>query len=126
MQNQGQGTGTRNETYDVISVLYHALQGAEQCQIYTQDAKEGEARDFLQHAMQTQRQLADKGKKVLENCLQKSSGDQGQSAFGWGQNTASGQGGSMNQGGSMSQGQSGSSQSNLESAGSGQNSGSSR
>lgn len=125
MQNQGQGTGTRNETYDVISVLYHALQGAEQCQIYMNDAKEGEARDFLQHAMQTQRQLADKGKKVLENCLQKSSSDQGQSAFGWGQNTASGSS-SASQGGSMNQGQSGSNQSNMESAGSGQTSGTSR
>ena len=32
MQNQGQGqqqTGTRNETYNIIAILYHALQGAE-------------------------------------------------------------------------------------------------
>ncbi len=102
MQNQGQGqTGTRNETYDVISVLYHALQGAENCQIYAKDAQDGKARDFLQHAMQVQRQLADKGKQVLEQCLQKDTG--GQSAFGWG-SSSSGQSGSSGQSqGSMNQ-----------------------
>lgn len=97
MQNQSQGqgqTGTRNETYDVISVLYHALQGAENCQIYSKDAKDGKAREFLQHAMQVQRQLADKGKQVLEQCLQKDTG--GQSAFGWG-SSSSGQSGSSGQ-----------------------------
>ena len=33
---QGQSsdaTGTRDDTYDVISVVYHALQGAENCEI---------------------------------------------------------------------------------------------
>jgi hypothetical protein len=86
MQNQGQGqqqTGTRNETYDVISVLYHALQGAENCQTYLRDSQDGQIRDFLQKALQSQRQLADEGKQVLQQCLGKDTG--GQSAFGWGQ-----------------------------------------
>ena len=85
MQNQGQGqqqTGTRNETYDVIAVMYHALQGAENCQTYMQDAQDGQLRDFFQQALQMQRQLADQGKQVLQQCLQKDSG--GGSAFGWG------------------------------------------
>jgi hypothetical protein len=84
MQQQGQQqTGTRNETYDVIAILYHALQGAENCQKYLQDAKDGQIRDFVQQALQSQRQLADQGKQVLQQVLQQDTG--GQSAFGWGQ-----------------------------------------
>ena len=82
-QNQSQQTGTRNETYNVISILYHALQGAENCQIYLKDAQDGQIRDFIQQALQSQRQLADRGKEVLQQCLQKDTG--GSSAFGWGQ-----------------------------------------
>src|SRR4051794_924453 len=71
MQNkeQGQQTGTRNETYDVIAVLYHALQGAENCQTYVNDAQDSQIRDFFQQALQLQRQLADQGKQVLQQCL---------------------------------------------------------
>src|SRR5437764_5676220 len=89
MQSQGQSqqTGTRNETYDVIAILYHALQGAENCQTYLNDARDGQIRDFVQQALQSQRQLADQGKQVLQQCLQTDTG--GQSAFGWGQNQSS-------------------------------------
>ena len=94
MQNQGQQqTGTRNETFDVIAILYHALEGAENCSKYLQDAQEGQIKDFVQQALQTQRQLADQGKQVLQQCLQKDTG--GQSAFGWGQSQSSGQSGSQ-------------------------------
>ena len=31
-------TGTRDDTYDLVSVLYHALQGAETARHYIQDA----------------------------------------------------------------------------------------
>lgn len=92
MQNQGQGqqqTGTRNETYDVIAVLYHALQGAENCQTYLQDPQDGEIRHYIQQALQMQRQLADQGKQVLQQCLQQDSG--GSSVFGWGQSEGSGE-----------------------------------
>ena len=100
MQNQGQQqTGTRNETYDVIAILYHALQGAENCQTYLRDAQDGQIRDFIQQALQQQRQLADQGKQVLQQCLQKDTG--GQSAFGWGES----QHGSFGQGSSSSQSQ---------------------
>ncbi|HEY6048240.1 MAG TPA: hypothetical protein VIV07_04245 [Sphingomicrobium sp.] len=85
---QSQQTGTRNETYDVIAILYHAFQGAENCQTYLKDAQDGQIRDFVQQALQTQRQLADQGKQVLQQCLQKDTG--GQSAFGWSQTQASG------------------------------------
>jgi hypothetical protein len=105
MQSHGQGqqqTGTRNETYDVISVLYHALQGAENCRIYAQDANDDRIRDFLQRALQVQRQLADEGKQVLQQCLQKDTG--GESAFGWG--SSHGQGSAFGGQGSSSGSQS--------------------
>ena len=82
---QGQ-TGTRNETYDAIAVLYHALQGAENCQTYINDAKDEQVRQFFEQALNTQRQLADQGKQVLQQLLQKDTG--GSSAFGWGQSRA--------------------------------------
>ena len=108
MQSQGQSqqTGTRNETNDVIAILYHALQGAENCQTYLNDAKDGQVRDFVQQALQSQRQLADQGKQVLQQLLQKDTG--GQSAFGWGQSQSFGQSGSSSQSqfGTSSQGQS--------------------
>jgi len=100
-QQQGQQTGTRNETYDVIAILYHALQGAENCQIYLKDAQDGPTRQFFEQAMQLQRQLADQGKQVLQQVLQNDTG--GSSAFGWGSSQSFGQG----QSGSFAQGQSG-------------------
>ena len=82
-QNQSQQTGTKNETYNVIAILYHALQGAENCQTYLKDAQDGQAREFFQQALQSQRQLADRGKEILQQVLQNDTG--GSSAFGWGQ-----------------------------------------
>ena len=78
-------TGTRDDTYDVISVVYHALQGAENCQIYAEDAEDAQLRDFFQKACDQQRQLADQGKQVLMQCLRNEGGQGSQSAFGFGQ-----------------------------------------
>jgi hypothetical protein len=96
-QHGQQQTGTRNETYDVIAVLYHALQGAENCQTYMNDAQDGQLRDYFQKALQMQRQIADEGKQVLQQCLQKEGGS-GRSAFGWGNDQSSGEGSSSMQG----------------------------
>lgn len=79
-----QATGTRNETYDLVSVLYHALQGAENCQTYIRDAREGEIRSLFEEALNQQRQLADRAKQLLAKHLQ-SEGGEGSSAFGFGQ-----------------------------------------
>jgi hypothetical protein len=102
-QDQSQQTGTQNETYNVISILYHALQGAENCQTYLQDAEDGPIRDFVQQALQSQRQLADRGKEVLQQVLQNDSG--GSSAFGWGQSQGQQNSGQGQQ--SLGQGQQG-------------------
>ena len=32
-------TGTKDEQYNLVSVLYHALQGADTCATYLQDAE---------------------------------------------------------------------------------------
>jgi hypothetical protein len=112
-QDQSQQTGTRNETYDVIAVLYHALQGAENCQTYIKDAQDGPARQFFEQAQQMQRQLADQGKQVLQQVLQNDTGASGGSAFGWGQSqfqgSSSGQQGSSfgQQGSAMNESQQG-------------------
>jgi hypothetical protein len=86
-QEQAQQTGTRNETYDIISVVYHALQGAENCSRYLQDAQEGQLRSFFEQALQAQRQLADQGKQILQQQLMNS--ESGSSAFGWDQQSQS-------------------------------------
>lgn len=83
---QGQSqTGTRDETYDIIAVVYHALQGAENCQTYMQDASSRqELRQFFERAADMQRQLADEGKRLLHDQLMQGGqmgGSQGGSAF---------------------------------------------
>ena len=62
-------TGTRDATYDLISVAFHALQGVENCTKYEQDADEEELRSFFQEAQQRQRELADRAKSLLANRL---------------------------------------------------------
>jgi hypothetical protein len=91
---QGQAqTGTRDETYDVIAVVYHALQGAENCEIYAEDAADDqELRSFFEESQRSQQQLAERGKQMLAKLLQKEGG--GGSAFGFSQQqsgTSSGQ-----------------------------------
>jgi len=81
-------TGTRDETYDIIAVLYHALQGAENCELYAEDAEDDqELRQYFERAGQQQRQLADDGKRLLRERLMQqgkasAGGSGGQSAFG--------------------------------------------
>ena len=84
-------TGTRDETYNLVSMLYHALQGAENCQIYSQDAGgDPELRGLFDEARDQQRQLADRANQLLQSRLGRESGQGGGGAFGFGQ---SGQGG---------------------------------
>ena len=60
--NQTVNTGTRNVTYDLTAVLYHALQGVENCQIYAGDAQgKDEHRQFFQQAMQAGRKAGGAG-----------------------------------------------------------------
>nr|WP_314443101.1 hypothetical protein [uncultured Sphingomonas sp.] len=68
--NQTSDTGTRDVTYNLTAVLYHALQGVENCNIYMGDARgKEEHRQFFQHAMEAQKQLAEQAKTLLHDCL---------------------------------------------------------
>lgn len=60
----------KNKDYDLISVLYHALQGAETTAKYIQDAEqEGdqEVVQYFRNAQENYQQLADRAKSLLVN-----------------------------------------------------------
>ncbi len=63
-----QTTGTRDEHYNLISVLYHALHGADNCSLYVMDA-EAAGRDdlaaFFREAQGAQAWLAERAKELL-------------------------------------------------------------
>ena len=70
-------TGTRDVTYDLISVIYHALQGAETYQMYEQDAQQAgdrEAETLFHEAHQSSRQWADRAKSLLGQRLSQGGG----------------------------------------------------
>jgi len=63
-----QATGTRDEHYNLVSVLYHALHGAENCEVYATDAEaigDADLAAFFRNARATQRQLAEQAKERL-------------------------------------------------------------
>jgi len=63
-----QATGMTDPTYNVISVVYHALQGAETIQQYLDaPGTDDELRTFFQQVQQGYKRAADGGKKLLVN-----------------------------------------------------------
>ncbi len=61
-------TGTKDEHYNLISVLYHALHGADNCDHYALDAEaSGDERltTFFREAQAAQVQIAERGKELL-------------------------------------------------------------
>jgi hypothetical protein len=94
--------GASDVTYDIISVLYHALQGCETYEQYAQDAEQSGHQDvaqFFRDALQQDRQLAQRGRELLMQCLQREQGQGG---------GRSGQFNSQNSGAQGQQGSSGS------------------
>jgi hypothetical protein len=70
----GSSQHTPDITYDLVSVVYHALQGCQTYEQYAQDAEqEGqqEVAQFLREVMQEDQQRADRGQQLLMQCLQK-------------------------------------------------------
>jgi hypothetical protein len=75
-------TGTRDLTYDLVSVIYHALQGAETTALYISDAeqeKNQELAQFFREAKDEYQARADRAKQLLTTHLGNS---QGKSAAG--------------------------------------------
>jgi hypothetical protein len=61
-----QATGTSDPTYNVISVVYHALQGAETIQKYLDDPDTDEdLRTYFQQVQQGYRRAGEMGKQLL-------------------------------------------------------------
>lgn len=73
-------TGVRDQTYNLISVLYHALQGGETTMKYLQDARhEGdhELVEFFQEIQECQRHLASRTREMLMRQMQQGNGHNG-------------------------------------------------
>lgn len=65
-------TGTKDEHYNLVSTLYHALQGAETCGMYISDAEEAGDKEMVKFFKETQkahRKVADRAKEVLKGKL---------------------------------------------------------
>lgn len=65
-------TGTQNERYDLVSVLYHTLQEAETLETYIHDAQQGgddELANFLRSVQEEDRNRAEKAKQLLAGRL---------------------------------------------------------
>jgi hypothetical protein len=78
-------TGTRDITYDLVSVIYHALQGAETTALYIADAEqEGnqELATFFREAKDEYQRRGDRAKQLLASHL---GNQQGRGATGGGQ-----------------------------------------
>ncbi len=65
-------TGTSDKNYNLVSVLYHALEGAATYQQYVSDAEgagDTELADFFREVQQQHQQLADRAKGLLKQRL---------------------------------------------------------
>jgi hypothetical protein len=125
--------GVSNDTYNLISVMYHCLQGCETYQRYADDAQQAgnqELAQFFRETMQEEQQRAQRGERLLMQCLQKEQGGgsqmhsqgsaQGQhmasGSQGQGQMQGQSSSGSQQQQSDLSRSQQGSSQSGSSSA----------
>lgn len=65
-------TGIKDPHYDLISVLYHALQGADTLDQYIRDAEgngDSEIAQYFKDVQQQYRQAAERGKGMLKTKL---------------------------------------------------------
>ena len=62
-------TGTSDLTYNLISVLYHALQGGETYAMYARDAQhtgDHKSAEFFQQLVEEERSRAERARKLLK------------------------------------------------------------
>lgn len=72
-------TGERDENYDLISVLYHALQGADTITQYLRDAQETDDEELVSFFEETKRtyiERANEAKQLLAARLEESLDDE--------------------------------------------------
>ena len=66
-------TGTKDATYNLVSVLYHSLQGADLYENYVNDAGgDQDLASFFREVQQQEKQRADRAKELLAKRLQQS------------------------------------------------------
>ena len=90
-------------TYDLISVMYHTLQGCQTYERYAQDAEQAGRQDIAQFFRDTGREFercAERGRQLLAQCLQQ--GQTGQGARPGQLNSQMGASGQQSQAGSGS------------------------
>ena len=79
-------TGTRDITYNIVSTIYHTLQGAETLALYIADAEQQgdqELAQFFRDVKEENQRRADRAKQLLARYLtQEQGGGQGQAASG--------------------------------------------
>lgn len=74
MADDREATGTGDATYDLVSVLYHSLQGAETYEFFENDASEAgdeELARFFREVQEEERRRADRAKQLLATRLQR-------------------------------------------------------
>lgn len=65
-------TGLEDKSYNLVSILYHSLSGADSCAKYAQDAKQSgddQLAGFFDEAMGQYRMLAQKAKELTKSNL---------------------------------------------------------
>lgn len=84
MANETGDTGTQDVTYNLVSIIYHALQGAETYDQYISDAERGgdnELAQFFREVKEENSRRADRAKQLLGQRLSRGQG-QSQGAAG--------------------------------------------
>lgn len=65
-------TGTQNELYDLVSIMYHALNGAQTHETYARDAEQRgdqELAQFFRQVQQEDKKRSDMAKQLLAKRL---------------------------------------------------------
>jgi hypothetical protein len=73
-----QATGAPDVTYNLVSILYHALHGAETYQQYIQDAEQAGNRElaqFFREVHDENRRRAERGQQLLAQCISQRGGN---------------------------------------------------
>ena len=79
MTNETGNTGTGDITYNLVSILYHALQGAETYDQYINDATEGGDQDLAQFFRDVKEQNMQRAERAKQLLGQRLSRDESQS-----------------------------------------------
>lgn len=74
MERSKGNTGTRDVTFNLVSIMYHALQGAETIEMYVGDAQGGdeELAQFFRETKEEYGRRADRAKQLLTREMSKS------------------------------------------------------